>query len=234
RIGVPETYFYDPVMPEVAARVRASLDVFVALGAEIVPVHLPPFIADANALNVLITAVEGAAFHARWLRERRDDYGAQTLSRLLPGLLQPATRYIEALNLRTAMLAALTESVFAVADVLHTPVWPIPVPTIAESDLVTNPEFMDLITASGHCVRPFNFTGLPAIVVPAGMTENGLPTAFQLVARPFDEAGLLRAAAAYERETGCTAAAPPLESLAPACENTAAYETRETREAPIP
>ena len=63
---------------------------------------------------------------------------------------------------------------------------------------------------TGHCVRPFNYTGLPAMSVPVGRTANGLPTAMQLVGRPFDEALLLRAAAAYERETSCTSEAPPL------------------------
>ena len=159
---------------------------------------------------MLAGSVEGASCHARWLRERRADYGRQTLSRLLPGLFYPAVRYVEALNLRQTVLAALTQSVFEEADVLHTPVWPSPVPTIAESDIANNPRFMELIVASGHCVRPFNYTGLPAISVPAGFTGNGLPTAFQLVGRAFDEAPLLRAARAYERETDCTAPAPPL------------------------
>ncbi|MFQ5776314.1 MAG: amidase [Kiloniellaceae bacterium] len=210
RIAVPDNYFYDPVEAEVADLVRATLEVYAGLGAEVVPVRIPDSIALANPLNVLIIAAEGAAFHGRWLRERRGDYGRQTLGRLLPGLLYPATRYVEALNFRQTVLADLNEAVFAHADLLHTPVWPFPVPTIADSDLATNPGFMEFITATGHCVRPFNYTGLPAISVPAGCTANGLPAAFQLAGRPFAEALLLRAAAAYERETGCTRASPPL------------------------
>ncbi len=210
RIAVPENYFYDPVDAEVAALARASLKVFEDLGATIVPVVLPKVIELANPLNVLIIAAEGAAFHARWLRERPDDYGPQTLGRLLPGLLYPATRYIEALNMRQAVMAALEESVFAKADILHTPVWTIPVPSIAESDVAANPGFMEFLTLTGHCVRPFNYTGLPAMSVPVGRTANGLPSAMQLVGRPFDEALLLQAAAAYERETSCTREAPPL------------------------
>ncbi len=210
RIAVPENYFYDPVEAEVADLVRASLKVFEDLGAEIVPVRLPDVVELANPLNVLIIGAEGAAYHARWMRERPDDYGPQTLGRLLPGLMYPATRYIEALNLRQAVLAALEESVFAKADILHTPVWTIPVPSIADSDVSANPGFMEFLTMTGHCVRPFNYTGLPAMSVPAGRTANGLPTAMQLIGRPFDEALILRAAAAYERETSCTQEAPPL------------------------
>ena len=60
-----------------------------------------------------------------------------------------------------------------------------------------------------HCSRSLNYLGLPALSVPAGFTANGLPTGFQLVGRPFDEARLFRAARAYERETGWSEQAPP-------------------------
>ena len=210
RIATPENYFYDPVDAEVAALARASLEVFAALGAEIVPVEMPASIELGNPLTMLILAVEGVAFHGRWLEERRADYGRQTLGRLLPGLLYPAKRYVEALSLRRKVLDELREAVFERADVLHTPVWPFPLPTIEESDLAANPGFTEFIAATGHCSRPVNYAGLPGVSVPAGFTANGLPSAFQLVGRPFDEALLLRAARAYERETACTAPAPAL------------------------
>ncbi len=210
RIATPENYFYDPVDPEVAALARASLEVFAALGAEIVPVEMPASIELGNPLTMLILAVEGVAFHGRWLEERRADYGRQTLGRLLPGLLYPAKRYVEALSLRRKVVDDLREAVFERADVLHTPVWPFPLPTIEESDLAANPGFTEFIAATGHCSRPVNYAGLPGVNVPAGFTANGLPSAFQLVGRPFDEALLLRAARAYERETDCTAPAPAI------------------------
>lgn len=210
RIAVPENFFYDPVAAPVAHRVRASLEVFTALGAEVVPLAMPREITDANALNMLITAVEGASFHANWLRTRRAEYGQQTLGRLLPGLLHPAQQYLEAMKLRAVVLARLQETVFARADLLHTPVFPYEVPEIEASDVATNPGFLEFLAGTGHCVRPFNYTGLPAISVPAGVTANGLPTGFQLVGRPFDEPTLLRAAAAYERETRFSTQAPPL------------------------
>jgi len=210
RIAVPETFFYDPVDVSVARSVRTSLEVFAALGAEIVPLEMPQEVTYANALNMLIIAVEGASFHANWLRERREDYGRQTLGRLLPGLLHPAQQYLEALKLRAVVLARMQETVFARADLLHTPVFPYEVPEIEASDVAINPGFLEFLAGTGHCVRPFNYTGLPAISVPAGLTANGLPTGFQLVGRPFDEATLLRAAAAYERETGFDGQVPPL------------------------
>ncbi len=209
RAAVPKNYFYDPVTPEVHALMDESLRVLRALGLEIIPVEIPS-IELANPMVSLIIAVEGAALHSRWLRERPQDYGKQTLGRLLPGLLFPATRYIDALNLRQKVLADFSQAVFSRADLLHLPVIPTAVPTIVESDLAANPGFLEFILRFGHCTRPFNYLGLPALSVPAGFTGNGLPCGMQLVGRPFDEALLLRVAHAYERETPWTETAPAL------------------------
>jgi aspartyl-tRNA(Asn)/glutamyl-tRNA(Gln) amidotransferase subunit A len=209
RIAVPRNYFYDPVAAEVRKLLDESLDVYRSLGAEIVPVTIPS-IEFANPLVTLIIAVEGATLHARFLRERPGDYGKQTLARLLPGLLYPATDYIDALNMRQKLIEDFSQAVFTQADLLHLPVIPVPVPTIAESDVAANPGFSEFLLNFGHCTRPFNYLGLPAISVPIGLTGNGLPCGMQLVGRPFDESLLFRVARAYERETGSTNHAPPL------------------------
>jgi len=201
RIGVPENYFYEPVSPEIAALVRASLAVFTDAGAELVTVTLPDDFGDTNFLTSLITATEGAALHQDWLQTRFEDYGQQTGARFMTGLTTPATRYIQARNLRAPMLAAFNEAVFEKADVLHAPVMISAPPSIGESDTAANPGFMNAITAMGHCTRPVNYLGLPALTVPCGFTDGGLPTAFQLIGRPFDEATLFRAGEAYQHDT---------------------------------
>ena len=48
---------------------------------------------------------------------------------------------------------------------------------------------------------PFNVTGSPAMSVCCGYTASGLPLAFQLAGKPFDEVTVLRLAHAYERAT---------------------------------
>ena len=209
RIGVPKTYFYDPLTPEMAKRVRASLEVFRAEGARIVEVDIPD-IAATNALTLLVTATEGAAAHASWLEAHAGDYGPQTLARLAAGLLVPASAYLEALAWRKVVARAFVEGVFATCDVLHAPIMVAPAPTIAESDLGANPGFARQMTVMGHCTRPFNFLALPSISVPCGFAENGLPVAFQLAARPFAEDVLLRAARTYERATDWHRQAPKL------------------------
>jgi aspartyl-tRNA(Asn)/glutamyl-tRNA(Gln) amidotransferase subunit A len=58
--------------------------------------------------------------------------------------------------------------------------------------------------------NPFNLTGLPAISVPCGFTPGNLPAGLQIVARPFEEATLFRAAHAYEQATQWHKRRPPL------------------------
>ena len=209
RVGVPKSYFYDPVAPEMAGLVRASIDVYRRAGATIVEVPIPD-IAATNPLTLLVTATEGAAAHMPWLTTRAGDYGPQTLARLAAGLLIPASAYIEALAWRKSLVREFCAQVFAACDVLHVPVLVAAVPTIAESDIGANPGFAQAMTSMGHCTRPFNFLGIPSISVPCGFTANGLPAAFQLAARPFAEDVLLRAARAYERETDWHRQAPKL------------------------
>jgi aspartyl-tRNA(Asn)/glutamyl-tRNA(Gln) amidotransferase subunit A len=210
RVAIPENLFYDPVDSEVRVLMDDSVQVMRQLGADIIPVKIPDSVTATNGMNNLISMTEGAALHQNWIAERSQDYGRQTLGRLITGLCASATRYIQALNLRHKILAEFAEAVFEKADILHLPSMIVPVPTLAESDLAGNPGFSEFITKMGHCTRPFNYLGLPGLSVPCGFTKSGLPAGMQLVGRPFDEATLYRAARAYERETGCTDQAPAL------------------------
>ena len=58
---------------------------------------------------------------------------------------------------------------------------------------------------------PFNVTGHPAIAMRAGFASDGLPVSVQFVGRFFDDATVLRVAAAYERTSAHTGRHPPLD-----------------------
>ena len=55
---------------------------------------------------------------------------------------------------------------------------------------------------------PANVTGLPSVAVPCGFGAGGLPTSFQVIGRPFQEATILRIARAYERTADWAARKP--------------------------
>ncbi len=208
RIAVPQSYYLDPVAPDVRAALDESLRVLRELGAIIVPTDAPDM-AVVNAMMQVVMACEAAAIHRRWLRERPGDYAEQVRSRIEPGLYYPATRYIEALSLR----ARLTEQYLAVAmrdcDVIHVPAIPVPVPTIEATTSGSPAEVASAIGAVTHCTRGINYLGLPALSAPAGFSASGLPIGFQLVGRPFAEAMVLRVGHAYQSATDWHRRLPP-------------------------
>ena len=207
RIGIVEGPFPTEAAAEVAQAVAGTHAPLKDAGAELKPVRLDG-LAEGNAVCNVILQAETSAYHRRWLAERPQDYGRQTRDRLLSGLMQPAATYIEALRLRAVVQQRIVDAMGNL-DALLLPMLPGPVPTIAESDIGDNPGFMEQIITFGNFSRPFNAAGLPALSVPCGFDGNGVPFAFQLVARPFDEEALLAIAWAYERETGITGKRPP-------------------------
>jgi aspartyl-tRNA(Asn)/glutamyl-tRNA(Gln) amidotransferase subunit A len=198
RIAVPENYYYEHVTAEVRALLDESLAAYRSLGATIVKVQVPDMNLPNN-LGQMIMGIEAAAIHEPWLRTRRGEYSELVRSRIEPGLLYPATRYSQALAMRAKVVAEFLSATLADADVLHIPAISIAVPTIEET--TTGENAGKVLGALTHCTRGINYLGLPAISVPAGFTGNAMPSAFQLVGRPFSEALLLRAADAYQRVT---------------------------------
>ena len=208
KIAVPENYYYDWVTPEVRGLLDESLAVYRDAGALLVRVKVPD-IGLINTLAQVVMGVEAASVHEGVLRTRREEYGEIVRSRIEPGLLYPATRYCQTLALRAQIVEEFVAMALAGADVLHLPAISIPVPTIAETTTGKPEDIAKVLGQLTHCTRGINYLGLPAISVPAGFTANGMPCAFQLVARPFSEGLLLRAADAYQRVTDWHRRAPP-------------------------
>ena len=191
RIGVPQNFFLEGVAGDVALRLEESLQALAALGAEIVPVTVPAPEHLTELSRVLVYS-EAAAIHGPWLREHAEHYSPQVRMRAATGLAIPAAAYQQAQQLRSGILRRFVDAVFAKCDVLHLPTLGIPVPTLAETDVGGSAAMWEKIAVLVRCTAPFNYLGLPALSVPCGFTDNGLPTSFQLVGRPFAEATLLR------------------------------------------
>ena len=199
RVGVVTNCLFDPVHDEIAEKLLAARNLLGSLGRPQREVTIEG-LERTNRLTALIIVSEAAALHSRWLKERAQDYTPQTLSRMMAGLFVPAETYLRALEFRRRFVKSTLTHAFREADVLFAPVWPYPIPTIAETAFRASPDYPEMVVSSGHCTRPINFLGFPSITLPCGLSKNGLPTAFQLIARPFEEATLLRVARAYERE----------------------------------
>jgi aspartyl-tRNA(Asn)/glutamyl-tRNA(Gln) amidotransferase subunit A len=198
RIGVPRQYFRDGLEPQVDDALNASLHRFEGLGAQIVEIDMP-YANVMGAMGSAISGVEALALHRKWIAERRCEYGPQTLARHTSNLAVPAADYLSALQARPRVITDFVEQVFHHCDVLHIPVFSTPLPTIVDTDVGDREGFERVLASITRHTRPINYLALPSLSVPASVCTNGLPISFQLVGRPFGEARLLRAGAAYEQ-----------------------------------
>ncbi len=203
RIGVPQEHFFDTVDAEVLEAVRVAIFTLRDdLKAKVGEVSLPR-IAEAPAAVSAIMLPEALAYHKRWLAERPQDYGEDVRARLEMGLLYPAVSYVQAQRFRSLIVEEWRRKVFDRVDLLAVPTTPVPAPSLDENDLQTT---ITLTRFTGL----FNLTGLPAISIPCGFTNAGLPIGLQLVGRWFDEGTLLRVAHAYQQATDWHTRAPEL------------------------
>jgi aspartyl-tRNA(Asn)/glutamyl-tRNA(Gln) amidotransferase subunit A len=208
-IGVPAAFYVDDLDADTARILDETVATLKREGVQVVQVELP----DQRQLTAacqFVLAVEAAAFHKRWMIERPQDYGPQVLMRLQNGLAIPAVSYLEAMRWRGPALAAYLAAT-AGADAVLAPVAPAAAPTIAESDVGNSPDAEAMIQRLTRFTRPVNYLGLPSLSIPAGFTGKGLPVGMQLIGRPFDEATLLRAGAAFQRATDFHARCPEME-----------------------
>jgi aspartyl-tRNA(Asn)/glutamyl-tRNA(Gln) amidotransferase subunit A len=190
-----------PATPEVTAAVEDAARVLQAEGAAVRTVALPS-LNEFAAVNRVILCSEAWSIHAPWLRSRPAEYGRLARQRLLPGAFINAGDYIGAQRRRLQMIAAV-EDVFRDVDVL-----------ICASSMDPASRIEDAAETSRTYPRqartPFNVTGHPALAMMAGLSGNGLPLSVQFVGRYFDDAMVLRVAAAYERGTEWSKRRPPI------------------------
>lgn len=199
RVGVPREYFFARASEEVEEIVRTAIRTLEGLGATLVEVSLPHVDLAATA-GMTIISVEAAEVHARWLRSRPDDYGADVRPRLQTGALFSAVEYTRAQRIRTLMQQEF-RAAMAQADVLVMPNNAVPAPRIDQTTIRVRGKDVWVMALQPSLTIPHNLTGAPALTVPCGFSESGLPVGLQIVGRPFDDATVLRVGHAYEQAT---------------------------------
>ena len=194
RIGVIADDSLGDIEPDVRARVREATQVLASAGAQ-VESFVVPELPDAARLNGLITTADAATFHRERMETAPDDFGADVLARLRRGAGYGATDYADARRQQTILRRAFSSWFVehgGMFDAVVLPTTPCTAPRIAGLDAVAMAPVLTRLTA------PFNFTGLPAMSVPCGVTPEGLPVGLQIVAAPWAERRVLRVGRAYE------------------------------------
>jgi aspartyl-tRNA(Asn)/glutamyl-tRNA(Gln) amidotransferase subunit A len=215
RLGFPEALFGKGLDDEVAAAVRAVIDIYRDLGAEIVPVELP-HAGSAIAVYYIIATAEASSNLARFdgvrygfraenapeLRQmyrktREEGFGAEVKRRIMLGTYVLSAGYYDAYYRKAQQVRTLIKndflSAFEKCDAIITPTAPTPAFPLGEK--VDDPLSMylnDIYTVTA------NLAGVPGVSVPCGLSSNRLPIGFQLIGPNWSESTLLKLAHGYQ------------------------------------
>ena len=201
RVGVLSDTFLSNLDSQVASVLEKSLQILKNCGAVLIPTRLADMSKLFKVAETIIKS-EAASMHGPWLKRHREDYTPLFRSRIEVGLMIPATQYINALRLRQHLTQEFMSHTMQDIDLLHLPCIPYPLPTLADSDIDTSGDAVRaLIGQMSQFTRPINLLGLPAMSIPCGYCQNGLPLAFQLVGNAFSEELLLRVSHRFMSET---------------------------------
>lgn len=217
RIGIAPEYF-EGARADIREALDKAMETLRTLGAEPVEVSLPE-LKYALPVYYILACAEASSNLGRYdsirygyrtphyddiddmiCKTRSEGFGAEVQRRILLGTYVLSAGYYDAYykkaqNLRGAIVAAF-DRCFETCDVLLAPT----VPMTAFPLGFTGQDPVETYLTD-ICTVPVNIAGLPAVSVPCGKDDKGLPIGMQLIGNRFDEATILRAAFQYEQQT---------------------------------
>jgi aspartyl-tRNA(Asn)/glutamyl-tRNA(Gln) amidotransferase subunit A len=189
----PRLGFLRPLLeratPEMAAHFDWVVQTFRDQGASVIEVDLPPSFAEIHEAGRIVMQAEAAAAHHELFSAHAGAYPPKIREAVEAGEKIPAVAFLLAQEARQRF----REEATAIArryDALLTPTVGAPAPKGLHS------------TGDPYFCAPWSSAGMPAIALPSGLADDGLPLSIQLVGAPFAEARLLAAAAWCERVLG--------------------------------
>ena len=201
RFGIPRSYFLAMLDPQVAAAFDAACARLADAGATLEDVDIP-HAADIAAIYLHLVLSEAAAYHAKMLDSRGDDYTPNVRIRLELGRYVLAEDYVRALRGRQLLIREVDAALRGRAALLL-PALAIPAPKLGVTSVKLAGIEEPIRNAMLRLTQLFNITGHPAVALPCGKTAvEGLPLGAQLVGARHDTGTLLRVAAAAEPYLG--------------------------------
>ncbi|MDR2696600.1 MAG: Asp-tRNA(Asn)/Glu-tRNA(Gln) amidotransferase subunit GatA [Deltaproteobacteria bacterium] len=212
RIGLPREFAAQGLSEEMEHACREALDLARQLGAELVPVSLP-LTHLATAVYYIIVMAEASSNLARfdgvhfgyraegvrtleelYVRTRSEGFGEEVKRRIMLGTYVLSSGYYDAYYKKAAQVRRLIrqdfDAAFTQCDIVCGPVSPLVAWPLGEE----NPDPLSLYLRDIYTL-PVNLAGLPGLSLPVRLdARNRMPTALQLIGRPFDEARLLSTA----------------------------------------
>lgn len=200
RLGVPRDYFMTLLDPQVAASFESACERLRDAGAVIEDVAIP-HANDIAPIYLHIVLSEAAAYHARTLDSRPDDYTPNVRLRLEMGRYILAEDYARALRGRDALRREVDVALQG-RDALFLPALAIPAPKLGAATVKVGASEEPVRNITLRLTQLFNLSGHPAISTPCGRTVDGLPIGAQLVGGRGKTHALLHLAHSLERYLG--------------------------------
>jgi aspartyl-tRNA(Asn)/glutamyl-tRNA(Gln) amidotransferase subunit A len=200
RFGIPRPYFFEVLDPQVAARFDDAGERLKSAGAILEDVVIP-HTKEIGTIYVHIALPEAAAYHASTLEGRPQDYTENVRLRLEMGRYILAEDYVRAQRGRQVLIQEVRESLDG-RDGLLLPSLPVPATRLGVPMVSIGGVEETVRNITLRLTQLFNITGHPAISLPCGTTDEGLPVGLQLVGARNRTPELLEAASGVEAALG--------------------------------
>ncbi|MGH2375900.1 MAG: amidase, partial [bacterium] len=181
RLGLLRELYRERANPQVSANMDASVAILSQAGAIVEETSLPAAAAAIHDAGQVVMRAEAATFHAERFGRHADSYRPKIRELIEHGLAMFATDYVRAQQARRRFQEGMSP-IFHRFDALLLPVVPAPAPRGLTS------------TGDPFFCAPWSCGGFPAIALPSGVADDGLPLAIQLVAGANAEDRLLAVA----------------------------------------
>lgn len=164
---------------EVGKVFNAAMDMLRSNGARTNSMLFENMIEGFAAWNIILH-VEATTYHSETMRENADGFSDDIRNHLEAGNYIPATSYLKAHQYRDFFNKGI-EQVFAKNHIIAMPTLPVTAPLIGQQTV----SFSDVKVSSQDAMTYLawfaNFTGLPALTIPCGIAENGMPVGMSLI-----------------------------------------------------
>ena len=217
RVGLPKEYFSAGLDTEIRAAIERQVDGLRRAGCQIVEISLPHteyaipvyyIVATAEA-SANLARFDGVRYTARsaqgktladmYRKSRDEGFGAEVKRRILLGTYVLSAGYYDAYYRKAQQVRALLlrdfQQAFTQVDAIVTPVTPTAAFKLGEK----TGDPMEMYLSDIYTVTA-NLVGVPGISLPCGTNQQGLPLGIQVLGKHFDEATVLRLAAAIEAQ----------------------------------